>query len=74
MFPGRPTLQLTHTTMWVFFWNIVLVGIVVLIATRVGVVLDREARLSTPVKWLVLIGVVLAAAFFLSLFRWQGIP
>lgn len=52
---------------WQFFWNVVLVGIVVLIATRVGVVLERTSGLSTPVKWAVLVGVVLAAAFFLSL-------
>ena len=58
--------------MWVFIFNVVLVGVVVLIATRVGVVLDRESRLSTPVKWAVLIGVVLAAALFLSILRWSG--
>ena len=52
---------------WQFFWNLVLVGIVVLIATRVGIVLDRSASYSTPVKWAILIGVVLCAAFFLSL-------
>lgn len=52
---------------WQFFWNVVLVGIVVLVATRVGIFLDREERLSTPLKWAVLVGVVLAAAFFLSL-------
>ncbi|KPK83316.1 MAG: hypothetical protein AMS25_00175 [Gemmatimonas sp. SM23_52] len=52
---------------WQFFWNVVLVGIVVLIATRVGVVLDRTAGLSIPVKWAILVGVVLAVAFFLSL-------
>ena len=57
-----------------FILNLVLVGVVVLIATRVGVVLDREARLSTPLKWLILIGVVLAASFFLSLVRWRGGP
>lgn len=59
--------------MWVFFWNLVLIGVVVLIATRVGVVLDRESRLSAPVKWAILIGLVLAAALFLSLVRWQGL-
>ncbi len=56
-----------RTGLWQFFWNVVLVGIVVLIATRVGVVLDREQRLSRTLKWTILIGVVLAAAFFLSL-------
>jgi uncharacterized membrane protein len=54
---------------WQFFWDLVLVGIVVLIAMRVAVVLDREKRLSAPVKWAILIGLVLVAAFFLSLFR-----
>lgn len=52
---------------WQFFWNLVLVGIVVLIATRVGIVLDRTAGMSRGVKWAILIGVVLFAAFFLSL-------
>ncbi len=55
-----------------FFWNIVLVGAVVLIATRVAVVLDRDPRLSPALKWTILTGVVLAAAFFLSLLRWIG--
>jgi hypothetical protein len=41
----------------------------VLIATRVGVVLDRDRRLSTPVKWAILTGLVLACALFLSLYR-----
>ncbi len=50
-----------------FFWNVVLAGIVVLIATRVGVVLDRDTRLSVTTKWTLLIAVVLAVAFFLSL-------
>ncbi len=54
---------------WQFFWDLVLVGIVVLIATRVGVLLDREKRLSTPVKWAVLIGIVISAAILLSLLR-----
>ncbi len=50
-----------------FFWNVVLAGIVVLIATRVGVVLDRDTRLSVTTKWTLLIAIVLAVAFFLSL-------
>ncbi len=54
---------------WQFFWDLLLVGIVVLIATRVGVLLDREKRLSTPVKWAVLIGIVISAAILLSLLR-----
>ncbi len=54
---------------WQFFWDLVLVGIVVLIATRVGVALDREQRLSKPLKWAILIGLVLAFALFLSLYR-----
>ncbi len=54
---------------WQFFWDLVLVGIVVLIATRVAITLDREERLSIPAKWAILIGLVLAAAFFLSLIR-----
>lgn len=54
---------------WQFFWDLVLVGIVVLIAMRVGALLEREERLSTLVKWAVLIGIVLAAALLLSLFR-----
>lgn len=52
-----------------FFWNLFLAGIVVLIATRVGVVLDRDTRLSVAAKWAILIAVVLAVAFFLSLVR-----
>ncbi len=54
---------------WQFFWDLVLVGIVVLIATRVGALLERDKRISSPIKWAVLIGIVLAAAFMLSLFR-----
>lgn len=54
---------------WQFFWNLVLVGIVVLIATRVGALLERDKRLSGPLKWAVLVGIVLAAALLLSLFR-----
>ena len=52
-----------------FFWNLLLAGIVVLIATRVAVVLDREPRLSVTLKWTILIGVVLGSAFLLSLLR-----
>lgn len=54
---------------WQFFWDLVLVGIVVLIATRVGVVLDRDKRLSVTWKWIILVGLVLVSAFFLSLNR-----
>jgi hypothetical protein len=54
---------------WQFFWNLVLVGMVVLLATRVGVILDRERRLSVPAKWALLIGLVVACALFLSLLR-----
>lgn len=54
---------------WEFFWDLVLVGIVVLIATRVAITLDREQRLPAAAKWAILIGLVLAAAFFLSLIR-----
>lgn len=50
-----------------FFWNVLLAGAVVLIATRVGILLDREESLSTPVKWTILIAVVLGFAFLLSL-------
>jgi hypothetical protein len=56
-------------TGWQFFWDLVLVGIVVLFATRVGVALDRQERISQPLKWAILIGMVLAAAFLLSLYR-----
>ncbi len=49
-----------------------LVGIIVLIASRVAVTLDREQRLSAPAKWAILIGLVLAASFFLSLLRHVG--
>lgn len=52
-----------------FFWNLVLAGIVVLLATRVAVVLDRDPRLSSNTKWAILIGVVLGCAFLLSLLR-----
>ncbi len=54
---------------WQFFWDLLLVGIVVLFATRIAVVLDRERRLSVTAKWAILIGLIVAAALFLSLFR-----
>jgi hypothetical protein len=54
---------------WQFIWDLLLVGIVVLLATRVGVILDREHRLSVSAKWALLIGLVLACALFLSLLR-----
>jgi hypothetical protein len=54
---------------WQFFWDLVLVGVVVLFATRVAVALERDPQLSTTAKWAILIGIVLAGAFFLSLFR-----
>lgn len=55
-----------------FFWHLVLVGIIVVIASRVAVALDRDQRLSVPAKWAILIGLVLAASFFLSLLRKFG--
>lgn len=54
---------------WQFFFDLILVGFVVLIATRVGVILDREYRLSRTTKWLLLVGLILACALFLSLYR-----
>lgn len=48
-------------------WQIFIAGIVILIAVRVGTMLDRSPELSSAVKWLILIGVVLAAAILLSL-------
>lgn len=50
-----------------FFWNLLLAGVVVLIATRVGIGLDRDSRLSVPAKWAILVAVVAASAFLLSL-------
>ena len=50
-----------------FFWNLLLAGVVVLIATRVGIVLDRDSRLSVAAKWTFLVAVVAASAFLLSL-------
>ena len=50
-----------------FFWNLLLAGVVVLIATRVGIVLDRDSRLSVAAKWTILVAVVSASAFLLSL-------
>lgn len=52
-----------------FFWNLVLAGIVVLLATRVAVVLDRDPKLSPTLKWAILVGVVVGSAFLLSLLR-----
>lgn len=52
-----------------FFWNLVLAGIVVLIATRVAVVLERQPRMSSAAKWAILVGVVLSSAVLLSLLR-----
>ena len=48
-------------------WQIVIAGIVILIAVRVGTTLDRLPELSSGVKWLILIGVALAAAVLLTL-------
>lgn len=48
-------------------WQIVIAGIVILIAVRVGTTLDRSPELSSAAKWLILIGVALAAAVLLSL-------
>lgn len=48
-------------------WQIVIAGIVILIAVRVGTTLDRSPELSSTAKWLILIGVALAAAVLLSL-------
>lgn len=55
-----------------FFGNLVLVGVIVIIASRVAVALDREQRLSNTAKWAILIGLVLAASFFLSVLRRFG--
>ena len=54
---------------WQFFWDLLLVGVLVLLAARVGAFLDREQRVSLPVKWAILTGLVLAGALFLSLYR-----
>lgn len=48
-------------------WQVVIAGIVILIAVRVGMMLDRTSELPSAVKWLILIGVALAAAILLSL-------
>jgi NADH:ubiquinone oxidoreductase subunit 6 (subunit J) len=58
--------------LWQFFWNLVLVGAVVLIATRVGVALDRDQQLSRAWKWTILVCLVLAVSAFLSLLRLAG--
>jgi hypothetical protein len=57
---------------WQFFWDLVLLGIIVLIAARVTVVMDRDRRFSPAVRWAILIGLILAGALFLSLARWAG--
>ncbi len=54
---------------WQFFWDLALVGVLVLIAARVGAFLDRDRRVSMPLKWAIMIGLVVAGAFFLSLYR-----
>lgn len=48
-------------------WQIVIAGTVILIAVRVGTMLDRSSELPSAVKWLILIGVALAAAILLTL-------
>lgn len=58
---------------WQFFWDLLLVGLVIIVAARVAVVLDRDHRLSTPAKWGILIGLVLIMAVFLSLFRFYDV-
>ena len=57
---------------WQFFWDLVLLGIIVLVAVRVTVVMERERGLSPAVRWAILIGLILAGALFLSLSRWAG--
>ncbi|UCC73426.1 MAG: hypothetical protein JSV86_02355 [Gemmatimonadota bacterium] len=57
---------------WQFFWDLVLLGIIVLIASRVTVVMDRDRRFSPAVRWAILIGLVLAGALILSVFRQAG--
>ncbi len=54
-------------TTFPFFWTLLLAGVVVLIATRVGIGLDRDSRLSVLAKWTILVAVVAASAFLLSL-------
>jgi hypothetical protein len=58
---------------WQFFWDLVLLGIIVLIATRVTAVMDRDGRFSPAVRWAILIGLILAGALFLSVSRWAGL-
>lgn len=48
-------------------WQIIIAGTVILMAVRVGTMLDRSSELSSAVKWLIMIGVALAAAILLSL-------
>ncbi|NIN70434.1 MAG: hypothetical protein GTO46_00585 [Gemmatimonadetes bacterium] len=57
---------------WQFFWDLVLLGIIVLIATRVTAVMDRDRRFSPAARWAILIGLILAGALFLSVSRWAG--
>ncbi|UCF18592.1 MAG: hypothetical protein JSU87_11665 [Gemmatimonadota bacterium] len=54
---------------WQFFWDVMLVGVLILIAARVGAFLDRDQRVSVPVKWAILTGLVVAGALFLALYR-----
>ncbi len=57
---------------WQFFWDLVLLGVVVLIATRVTVVMDRDRRFSPAVRWAILIGLILVGALLLSVARQAG--
>lgn len=50
-----------------------LAGIVILAAVWVGTALDRVPHLRRALKWVIIVGVVLAAALFLSLVS-QRIP
>ena len=67
--PLKPGCCILRRMRWQFFWDLVLVGLVMIVAARVAVVLDRDHRLSPPAKWGILIGLVLIMAIFLSLFR-----
>jgi hypothetical protein len=57
---------------WQFFWDLVLLGIIVIIATRVTVVMDRDRRFSPTVRWAILVGLILAGALFMSVVRHAG--
>lgn len=48
-------------------WQVILAGIVILTAVWVGTALDRFPGLRPIPKWIILVGVALAAALFLSL-------